>query len=532
MRKNCNAIIASAAVLMMIMSVLPVMAFSDAGTVSAAPTSNNDANGNNMGYGVGYGIEVLYTEDEDNGYLDMSTDYFTGLVKISIGSMRMKVPVTYSQANNDTIKIDKISSGTYDFTLTGDNASFTCRLKVSNVLATGINLQSSATVPTGESYTLEWSETPKGGLYKSIKWSSSDTSIATVSNGVVYGVKEGNTKITATMEKMDGKNVSATCNLTVKADFVHVTDVTLDKSELEVKRDLTAQLKATVLPENATDKSVIWTSSDDSIATVSSTGLVTGIALGTCVITVTTNDMGKTAICTVTVKINPVIKVEADADGKISDAQLDMIEERLKEIKSVEPGTVPTVELVSKVTSVSFSSRAVDLVKEYGADLLMETKLGSADISAKAIGTLKYSENDTVTFSMKSIESPKKMDGDLKSFKIELTVNNVAQTMNFGEKIIVSIDYQIPSGGKAENVTLWYIPDSGDAVKVDSTYKDNAVTFTTEHLSVYTIQYLASEEPSGNNDNTVLIVVIVIVVAVVIVAAAAYFIMKNKKAKQ
>ena len=90
---------------------------------------------------------------------------------------------------------------------------------------------------------------------------------------------------------------------------VTVTSVTLDKSTLELVEEETAQLTATVLPENADDKSVTWTSSDETVATVDENGLVTAVGKGTATITVTTTDGGKTATCEVTVKAKPFIPV-------------------------------------------------------------------------------------------------------------------------------------------------------------------------------------------------------------------------------
>ncbi len=83
---------------------------------------------------------------------------------------------------------------------------------------------------------------------------------------------------------------------------VPVESVSLDKIGLEVELGIDRTLIATVLPEDAADKSVTWSSSNESIATVSSAGVVTGVAVGSAVITVTTNDGGKTASCNVTVK--------------------------------------------------------------------------------------------------------------------------------------------------------------------------------------------------------------------------------------
>ncbi len=80
-----------------------------------------------------------------------------------------------------------------------------------------------------------------------------------------------------------------------------VTGVTLNKSTLSLDVDDNETLTATVVPNDATDKRVTWTSSDTSVATVSSTGKVTAKATGTATITVKTKDGNKTDTCEVTV---------------------------------------------------------------------------------------------------------------------------------------------------------------------------------------------------------------------------------------
>ncbi|MBR1510780.1 MAG: Ig domain-containing protein [Bacteroidales bacterium] len=107
-------------------------------------------------------------------------------------------------------------------------------------------------------------------------------------------ISEGTAVITATA---DGK--SATCNVTVSKMVIDVTEVQLDKTELTLKEGEEYQLTATVLPENATYKTVTWTSSKPEVATVSETGLVKAVAAGTVVITAKAGE--KTATCTLKV---------------------------------------------------------------------------------------------------------------------------------------------------------------------------------------------------------------------------------------
>ncbi len=96
------------------------------------------------------------------------------------------------------------------------------------------------------------------------------------------------------------------------ADTVPVTGVTLDENSLALQVGETHALTATVVPENADNKNVTWTSSDTSVATVSESGLVTAIGEGTATITVTTEDGSFTATCTVTVTPLPTYTVRVN----------------------------------------------------------------------------------------------------------------------------------------------------------------------------------------------------------------------------
>ena len=93
----------------------------------------------------------------------------------------------------------------------------------------------------------------------------------------------------------------AEIEVTYSTETIHVTGVTLDQNSLSLEEGDTQQLTATVAPSNATDQSVSWSSNNTSVATVSSSGLVTAVSAGSATITVTTTDGGKTDTCAVTV---------------------------------------------------------------------------------------------------------------------------------------------------------------------------------------------------------------------------------------
>ena len=166
---------------------------------------------------------------------------------------------------------------------------------------TGISVSpTSLTLTEGEHSQITATITPNNATNKNVSWSSSNTNVATVSNGTVNAVAPGNATITATSE--DG-NYTATCTVTVNAmPIVNVTGVTLNKANTTIEVGGSETLVATVAPNNATNKAVTWTSSNTSIATVSN-GVINAVAAGNTTITVTTVDGGFTDTCAVEVVV-------------------------------------------------------------------------------------------------------------------------------------------------------------------------------------------------------------------------------------
>lgn len=163
------------------------------------------------------------------------------------------------------------------------------------ISVTGVSLDvTTVTLNPGNTQTLTPTVAPANATNKTVTWSSSNTAVATVVNGIVTATGSGTAVITVTT--VDGGKI-ASCNVNV---VINVTGVTLDKSTLAINTGSAQTLAATIAPANATNKSVTWSSSNTTVATVVS-GVVTANAAGSAVITVTTTDGGKTATCNVTV---------------------------------------------------------------------------------------------------------------------------------------------------------------------------------------------------------------------------------------
>ena len=195
---------------------------------------------------------------------------------------------------NGTIAAVSVGNATITVTTEDGNYTATCEVTVA-VSATGVTLsQTELPLVKGAIATLTAAVAPSDATNQKVRWSSNNTSVATVENGTVTAVSVGNATITVTTE--DG-NHTATCEVTVT---VPVTGVTLSQTELSLVKGATATLTATVLPTDATNKKVRWNSNNTAVAIVES-GTVAALSAGNATITVTTEDGNYTARCEVVV---------------------------------------------------------------------------------------------------------------------------------------------------------------------------------------------------------------------------------------
>lgn len=202
--------------------------------------------------------------------------------------------VVYGKAVGEaTISVSSFNLGLKDI----------CKITVTPIEATGIKLsENEKTMTTGESFRLEYTIEPENTTNKEVEWESSDKTIATVNaDGEVTAVSDGECTITV---KVKGSDTSAKC--VVKVNPIKVTGVTLNETTKSIEAGESFTLTATVSPENAKDKSIKWSSSDPNIAKVED-GLVTALAKGTCNIIATTNDGSFKAQCAVNV-LPPSVK--------------------------------------------------------------------------------------------------------------------------------------------------------------------------------------------------------------------------------
>lgn len=333
-------------------------------TVTVSNTTINvtgitlDTTAKTMGVGETYTLKPTITPSNAT---DKSVEWFSGNPAVASVDTTGKVTAK-------AIGVAVITATTNDG---GYKATCTITVSDSKVSVTGIELTTtSRNMYAGDQYILQTIIKPDNATDKSVTWTSSNPAIATVDeNGIVTALKAGTTTITATTN--DG-GFKANCIITVTGEVVNVTGITLSPTTKTMYTGESFILTPTITPDNATNKSVTWTSSDPTIASVDESGIVNAIKKGTATITAKTNDGGFTATCVITVN---------EGDKKVTGITLTPTTNTIKPGDSfVITPTVTPVDAADK--SVTWSSSDSSIAKVDSTGKVTALKAGTATITA------------------------------------------------------------------------------------------------------------------------------------------------------
>ncbi|MDE6017301.1 MAG: Ig-like domain-containing protein, partial [Muribaculaceae bacterium] len=304
-----------------------------------------------------------------------------------------------------TGEVTPVGEGTATVTATTANDKVaTCVVTVSsdNVDVEKITLDKNVLdLAAGQTATLTATVTPDNATDPTVEWTSEDDEIATVSDqGVVTAKAGGTTVITAT----SSNGLHATCTVNV---IVPATEVTLDKTSVELQVNKTYTLTATVLPEEATDHNVTWTSENEAVATVVD-GKITAKALGETTITAACGDVKAT--CAVKVVPTPVESV------KISPASLHLTAgDESKLTATISPSgatdksvtwtssdeTVVTVSATGEVKALKAGSATITVTSSNGKTATCPVEVEALDIPVESVSissaTLNLTEGEKAT---------------------------------------------------------------------------------------------------------------------------------------
>ena len=234
-------------------------------------------------------------------------------------------------------KVTAVAVGTTTITATCGSVSATCAVTVEATPAEEIKVEiSQPSVTVGETITLKVEIYPATTTDKNLTFSSSNPDVAVVDeDGNVTAVGVGEAIITIVCGDV-------TTTITITVDPILATSITLDTTVKEAIEGDSFQLTATVEPDNVTNATVAWSSSDESIATVDSEGLVHVLKAGECIITAATTDGSNlTAECQLSVLSGiEMIFVENGRSINVYDFRGTLIlrDATLEQYRSLSPG--------------------------------------------------------------------------------------------------------------------------------------------------------------------------------------------------
>lgn len=278
-------------------------------------------------------------------------------------------------------------------------------IPVENILLDKLTLE----LKKGETENINVSFYPENAANQNVLWSSEDTSIATVENGKITAVGEGYTIITCT--SLDGDK-KAYCYVNIASDIeisVPVTNITLDKNFLEMEKKEKQTLTATITPDDASNKKVIWRSSDFYTASVDSNGKITAKKEGTAIITATTEDGNYTVSCEVKVKPT-LLEIKANFEKiKIKQSETDNIiitayysdnttvdvtndilwEVENPQIVLVNKGQVQGLIVGNTNIKASYKDKSIDILAEVRIKGLVEVEFGKKNQSIFRINSIE-----------------------------------------------------------------------------------------------------------------------------------------------
>jgi len=248
------------------------------------------------------------------------------------------------------------------------------------IAVTGVMLNlGEITMQIGDVETLIATVLPANATNKNVGWSSLAGSVASVDDGVITALTAGTTKIIVTT--VDG-SFSAECVVIVENNetpVIPVSGITISKTTLELVAGATYKLEATVLPNNATNQGVSWSSDDETVLVVDENGNVRTKKAGTATVTVSTVDGGYTATCVITVSSLALNYTEITLSNVSSDHKVCQLE-FTHEIGTPDEiiwtslnSSVATVSNSGLVTGVANGETKIKVDVRYGTDVISVT---------------------------------------------------------------------------------------------------------------------------------------------------------------
>ena len=367
--------------------------------------------------------------------------------------------VAWSSSNGKIATVDSkgrvkaVSNGKCKIIATttdGTNRTASCDVTVDVKFVTGISFDFNSYTITNVNQTPVFRPniTPSDAEDKNVRWSSSNTKVATVSSsGVIKAAGNGTCKITATTT--DGTNLSASFNITVN---IKATKITLDKTKIELTTGKETEKITSSIEPSIANKAVKYTSSNTSIATVSSDGVVTAVGSGTCRIIATTTDGSKvTASCDVTVDI------------KTTGMKLDKTNYTFNKAETIKINPVITPSKASKKLTWTSSNTKVAIVSSDGK--VTPVGKGTCKITATTTDGTNLSAICNITSNVEYQKGDVNRDGKVNTLDVYYAMKGIVNgTLTDEEKVILDVNGDSKANTLDINIIMRYIVGQIDSL--------------------------------------------------------------------
>ena len=395
----------------------------------------------------------------DKTSLKIASKNSTNKLVATVTPTQANKKVAWSSSNGNIAKVDSkgrvtpVSNGTCKIIATttdGTNKTASCDVTVDVKFVTGISFDFNSYTITNVNQTPVFRPniTPSDAEDKNVRWSSSNTKVATVSSsGVIKAAGNGTCKITATTT--DGTNLSASFNITVN---IKATKITLDKTKIELTTGKETEKITSSIEPSIANKAVKYTSSNTSIATVSSDGVVTAVGSGTCKITAAPTDGSKvTASCDVTVDI------------KTTGMKLDKTNYTFNKAETIKINPVITPSKASKKLTWKSSNTKVAIVSSDGK--VTPVGKGTCKITATTTDGTNLSAICNITSNVEYQKGDVNRDGKVNTLDVYYAMKGIVNgTLTDEEKAILDVNGDSKANTLDINIIMRYIVGQIDSL--------------------------------------------------------------------
>lgn len=393
----------------------------------------------------------------------------------------LKSKIVYTSSDEKVATVDKNGNiiakkeGNANITLTlkDEKISATFKVIVKNVDVSSVQVSPhSVTLETGSTINLQTTISPNNATNKNVTYTSSNSSIATVSSdGKITAISSGNCNITVT----SNNNKTDIVNVTVNEKVIPVTSVNASIKNESIAIGGTTSISATVNPSNATDKTLTYTSSNTKVATVDNKGIVKAISPGTVTITVATSSGLKSNLSLIVTPKFVNKLVISSANSSIYIGKTTQLTTTITPSDATNKGVtytssnnkIATVSQNGIVTGISQGEVTITVSTNDGSNLKTSLKIKVLPIEVSAIKvdktSVKMSKNSTVT--LKTTISPSTATNKSVTYKSSNT--KVATVSSSG--VIKGV-----SNGKA-TVTITSVDNTNIKTSVEVEVKEQTV---------------------------------------------------------